>query len=198
MNNPGQTTETSVKSGALQLDSFPLSSYHPSMTASKKDDANRTSPEDIRVLVVDNDQALAYSMSESLERVGYPCTVATSGPEGVEFITRETFDVIISDLVMSEADGMEVLVRAKRALPDCEVVLVTGHASVPKAVEAMQQGAFNFLEKPISPNRLRAVTERAADAVRLRRQKPRVDSTFGREIRLRGYHLRQRQDEGCD
>ncbi len=63
--------------------------------------------------------------------------------------------------------------------------MVTGHASVPKAVEAMQQGAFNFLEKPITPNRLRAVTERAADAVRLRRDNvelnKRLDERFGYE-----------------
>ena len=63
--------------------------------------------------------------------------------------------------------------------------MVTGHASVPKAVEAMQQGAFNFLEKPITPNRLRAVFERAVDAVRLRRQNleltQRLDERFGFE-----------------
>jgi len=90
---------------------------------------------------------------------------------------------VITDLVMNQVDGMEVLARAKEYLPDAEVIMVTGHASVPKAVEAMQQGAFNFLEKPITPNRLRAVTERAADAVRLRRDNfelnKRLDERFG-------------------
>ena len=111
--------------------------------------------------------------------------VATSGPEGVRHIEQDTYDVIITDLVMNEVDGMEVLARAKQCLPDAEVIMVTGHASVPKAVEAMQQGAFNFLEKPITPNRLRAVTERAADAVRLRRDNvelnKRLDERFGFE-----------------
>jgi two-component system response regulator HydG len=80
---------------------------------------------------------------------------------------------------------MELLARAKQCLPDAEVIMVTGHASVPRAVEAMQQGAFSFLEKPITPNRLRAVTERAADAVRLRRDNlelnKRLDERFGFE-----------------
>ncbi len=139
----------------------------------------------IRVLIVDNDAAHASAMSESLERVGYVCAVATSGPDGARHIEQDNFDVIITDLVMTEVDGMELLGRAKDALPDAEVIMVTGHASVPKAVEAMQQGAFSFLEKPITPGRLRAVTERAADAVRLRRKNlelnQRLDERFGFE-----------------
>lgn len=139
----------------------------------------------IRVLIVDNDQALAHAMSESLEKVGYACQVATSGPEGARRVEHETFDVVITDLVMNDVDGMEVLSRAKQSLPEAEVIMVTGHASVPKAVEAMQQGAYNFLEKPITPNRLRAVTDKAAEAVRLRRQNielnQRLDERFGFE-----------------
>jgi len=155
------------------------------MSESPPMEAEKPSPADVRVLIVDNDRALAHSMAESLVRVGYPCTVAVSGSEGVGMIERDTFDVIFTDLVMSDVDGMRVLAKAKKALPDSEVVVVTGHASVPKAVEAMQQGAFNFLEKPITPNKLRAVAERAADAVRLRRENleltQRLDERFGFE-----------------
>ena len=138
---------------------------------------------DVRILIVDNDKALAHTMTESLERVGYPCETAFSGREGVRLIEQDNFDVIFTDLVMSDVDGMEVLGRAKQALPDSEVIVVTGHASVPKAVEAMQQGAFNFLEKPVTPDKLRAVAERAADKVRLKRQNfeltQRLDEKFG-------------------
>jgi two-component system response regulator HydG len=139
----------------------------------------------LRVLIVDNDEALARAMEETLAKVGYQCVVSTSGPEGARRIEHDTFDIVVSDLVMNDVDGMEVLGRARHALPDAEVILVTGHATVPKAVEAMQLGAFNFLEKPISPNRLRAVVEKAADAVRLRRQnvelRERLDEKFGFE-----------------
>jgi DNA-binding NtrC family response regulator len=139
----------------------------------------------IRLLVIDNDEALARAMEESLAKVGYECVVATSGPEGSRRIETDTFDIIVSDLVMNEVDGMEILARARQALPESEVILVTGHASVPKAVEAMQQGAFNFLEKPITTSRLRAVCEKAADAIRLKRQnlelRERLDERFGFE-----------------
>ncbi len=137
------------------------------------------------LLVVDNDPAHARAMTESLEKVGYQCTVATSGPEGAQLIQRENFDVVVTDMVMNDVDGMKILVLAKQRLPACEVVLVTGHATVPVAVQAMREGAFNFLEKPITPQRLRAVTEKAVDAVWLKRQntelRQRLDERFGFE-----------------
>jgi two-component system response regulator HydG len=139
----------------------------------------------IRILVIDNDRSHAQAMSETLERVGYRCTVATSGPEGAKRIDQENFDIVITDLVMNEIDGEEILRRAKETLPESEIIVVTGHGSVPKAVEAMQQGAFNFLEKPLNADRLRAITEKAANAVRLKRQNvdllQRLDERFGFE-----------------
>ncbi|MCC9603209.1 sigma-54 dependent transcriptional regulator [Stieleria sp. JC731] len=142
-------------------------------------------PSTFRLLVVDNEAAHAHAMTESLEKVGYKCTVATSGPEAAKLVERDTFDVIITDMVMNDVDGMKLLKLAGERLPDAEVVMVTGHATVPIAVEAMQQGAFNFLEKPITPNRLRAIVEKAVGAVALRRHNnelmSRLDERFGFE-----------------
>ncbi len=154
------------------------------MTPKDSEKATATPPA-IRVLVVDNDKSHAQAMAETLERVGYDCTVVTSGPDGARCIDQDAYDVVITDLVMHEVDGEEILRRAKENLPDCEVIVVTGHGSVTKAVEAMQQGAFNFLEKPLTPDRLRAVTAKAADAVRLRLEnvdlQQRLDERFGFE-----------------
>ena len=139
----------------------------------------------IRILLVDNDPDHARAMAESLERVGYTCVIATGGPEGCREIEQQTFDVVVTDLVMNEVDGMGVLKQARELLPECEVIMVTGHATVPRAVEAMQEGAFNFLEKPITPKRLQAVTEKAVESVRLRLQNielnQRLDERFGFE-----------------
>ncbi len=148
-------------------------------------DAAEPASPPIRVLIVDNDEALARAMEESLVKVGYQCVVATSGPEGARRIEQDTYDIVVTDLVMNDLDGMEVLSRARQALPDAEVIMVTGHATVPKAVEAMQEGAFNFLEKPITPTRLRAIADKAADAVRLKLKnvelRQRLDERFGFE-----------------
>ncbi|MCH1441645.1 MAG: sigma-54 dependent transcriptional regulator [Rubripirellula sp.] len=142
-------------------------------------------PSSLRLLVIDNEAAHARAMTESLEKVGYTCEVATSGPEAASLVERETYDIIITDMVMNDVDGMKILKLARERLPDCEVVMVTGHATVPVAVEAMQKGAFNFLEKPITPNRLRAIAEKAAEAVSLKRKNTellqRLDERFGFE-----------------
>ena len=86
---------------------------------------------------------------------------------------------------MNDVDGMGILKLAKDNQPECEVILVTGHATVPRAVEAMRERAFNFLEKPITPKRLQAVVSKAAEAVQLRQQNMqlhmRLDEKFGFE-----------------
>jgi two-component system response regulator HydG len=142
-------------------------------------------PSELRLLVVDNEAAHARAMTESLEKIGYRCEVATRGPDAAKLIERETFDIIITDMVMNDVDGMQLLAQARQRLPDAEVIMVTGHATVPIAVEAMQKGAFNFLEKPITPARLRAIVEKAADAVSLRKTntelRQRLDERFGFE-----------------
>ena len=139
----------------------------------------------ISVLIVDNEPAHAQAVAESLERVGYDCTVATSGSEGVRRLEQNTFDLVITDLVMNDVDGLAILAKTKEVLPDAEVILITGHGTVPSAVTAMQQGAFNYLLKPLDLSQLRAVVSKASDSLRLRRQNAdlnrRLDEKFGFE-----------------
>jgi two-component system response regulator HydG len=139
----------------------------------------------LRVLIVDNEKDLAWAMKESLERIGMICTAATSGPEGARLLTENNYEIVVTDLMMNDTNGMEILKKAKELQPDCEVILVSGHATVPLAVEAMREQAFNFLEKPITPKRLQAVASKAADAIQLRQQnlnlRQRLDERFGFE-----------------
>jgi len=139
----------------------------------------------VRVLLVDNDKDLARAMRESLERIGLDCTLATSGPAGFKLLSENIYDIVVTDLMMNDIDGMGILKQAKETQDEIEVVLVTGHATVPRAVDAMREGAFNFLEKPITPKRLQVVVSKAADSVRLRQQNrqllTRLDERFGFE-----------------
>ena len=93
-----------------------MSEINPTLEAERAFD-----PKQFSILIVDNDRAHARAMTESLERVGYRCTVATSGPEGAAQIEQNTYNVVVTDLVMNDFDGMQVLQKAKQALPDCEV-----------------------------------------------------------------------------
>ena len=91
----------------------------------------------------------SYWEAESLQRVGYDCVVATSGSDGARKIDKEDFDVILTDLKMPDMDGLALLRKARQEMPEAEVVVITGHGDVKTAVEAIQQGAANYLTKPL-------------------------------------------------
>ncbi len=150
---------------------------------SKTTAASAASP--IKVLVIDDDAAHADAVADSLARVGYECTVATSGADGVAMLSRDAFEVIVTDLRMKDSTGLDVLAQARELLPDAEVIMVTGHGTVQSAVEAMQQGAFNYLLKPLDLKQLRAVVDNASRAQHLRRANAelsrRLDERFGFE-----------------
>src|SRR5437879_328153 len=99
----------------------------------------------IRVLVVDDDEPHAEAVAESLKRVGYDCTIATSGREGLRLIEEQNFDIVLTDLIMDGVGGLEILAKAKQELPDSEVVILTGHGTIKTAVTAMQAGAAQYL-----------------------------------------------------
>lgn len=172
----------------MPLPCLALDRYHGGMAKEAKNETNsdgKSAGGSIKVLLVDNDKDHAKAMTESLERIGLDCTTATAGPDGAKLLAENIYDIVVTDLMMNDVDGMAILRQAKETQPECEVVMVTGHASVPLAVEAMKEGAFNFLEKPITPKRLQAIVARATDSVRLRKQNKqlhqRLDERFGFE-----------------
>ena len=123
----------------------------------------------IRVLVVDDDEPHAEAVAESLERVGYECVVASSGREGLQRIEEQNFDIVLTDLLMEDVGGMEILGKAKRELPGAEVVILTGRNEAKAAVAAMQAGASTYLVKPLDINELRAVADKVSQTQRLAR-----------------------------
>ena len=139
----------------------------------------------IHLLVVDNDIVHARTMGEGLARLGHDVTVVGSGSEGARRIEQEVFDVVVTDLMMNDIGGLEILARAKRASTETEVIVVTGHGTIPSAVSAMQQGAFTYLQKPLDLGHLRTAVEKASEGIRLRRQNlelnRRLDEKFGFE-----------------
>lgn len=166
---------------------FPYASRKDSMTDNaKKQQVNDTPDEQpIEVLIVDNEPAHAEIVAEALERAGCVSHTAITGPDGAERIRERDFDVVLTDIVMEDIGGFEILELAKTEQPETEVILMTGHASIPSAVEAMQQGAFHYLTKPLDLKELRATTLKAAESARLRRTnlelKRRLDERFGFE-----------------
>jgi two-component system response regulator HydG len=143
------------------------------------------SSDQIHVLIIDDEEAHAQAVAESLQRAGYACTVATSGTQGAERVEAESFDIVITDLVMADVDGMSILRKAKEELPEVEVIMISGQGTIKQAVAAMQQGAHTYLTKPLDIDELRTVVNKAAERLRLTRSnielRRRIDERFGFE-----------------
>lgn len=114
-----------------------------------------------RVLVVDDEPSMCRALSAVLERFGLKVSTALDGLQGLTKFRRDVYDLVIADLKMPGMSGVELLREIKRISPRTPVVLLTAYGTVEGAVEAMKEGAFDFLQKPFSPEVLRDVVSRA-------------------------------------
>ncbi len=114
-----------------------------------------------RVLVVDDEPSMCRALSAVLERFGLKVSTALDGLQGLTKFRRNVYDLVIADLKMPGMSGVELLKEIKRISPRTPVVLLTAYGTVEGAVEAMKEGAFDFLQKPFSPEVLRDVVSRA-------------------------------------
>jgi two-component system, NtrC family, response regulator AtoC len=117
-----------------------------------------------RMLVAEDDEAVRAFLVEALELFGHQVTQARDGQQAAALLGKQGFDVLLSDLRMPRIDGMELLQIARAQQPDMQVILLTAHGSIETAVEAMRQGAFDYLQKPLkSLDTLRLLVERALE-----------------------------------
>ncbi|MCA9691435.1 MAG: sigma-54-dependent Fis family transcriptional regulator, partial [Myxococcales bacterium] len=115
-----------------------------------------------RVLVVDDEEGVRSFLAEALELAGHDVETAADGVEALARITARPPRVLITDLRMPNLDGMGLLRRVRAEHPEVAVIVLTAYGSVSEAVEAMKEGAFDFLEKPLEgPAALRRVVEHA-------------------------------------
>jgi DNA-binding NtrC family response regulator len=116
---------------------------------------------DVRILVVDDEPTMADSLKQNLMEEGYSVDTAATGAEAIELFDQGGHHVAICDLQLPDIDGLEVMRHIKDARPTTEVIVVTGHGSVPKAVEATKAGAFDFVDKPFDFEELQLRVENA-------------------------------------
>jgi DNA-binding NtrC family response regulator len=129
-------------------------------------------PEDkkIRILVVNDEVINLQNIHHVLTKEGYHVETASCGKDAVENITHNHFDLIITYLKMPDMDGVQVMNIAKEMQPDAEVIIITGYATVNSALEAMAEGAFYYMAKPIKLNDLRALVKKALEKTILRNE----------------------------
>lgn len=131
-----------------------------------------------RILVVDDQAAHAELLAEALVSVGHECIVATSVDGAKERLREEGVDIVITDLVLGDRDGLDLIREAQSIDPFIAVVVVTGYGTVETAVEAMQLGAVDYLRKPVDLTGLRIRVERALEGAALRRRADQLERTI--------------------
>ncbi len=123
----------------------------------------------VNILVVDDEKSMRRTLSIALQDDGYEVMEAANGKEALEYINNEVFDIVITDLVMDDIDGIELLRNIKEVNPITEVLLMSAHGTIPKAVEAMKKGAFDFIVKPFTMEQLDIVLTKVLDQLELKK-----------------------------
>lgn len=130
--------------------------------------------ETVRILIVDDEKVIRDGVERSLSGRHYEIAKAESGERGIEMIEQNGYDVVLLDLMMPGIDGFAVLDWIRENRPTVQVIVITGFATVSKAVTAMKQGAFDFVGKPFTPDYIRIVVGRAVDKLRLEAEAERL------------------------
>ena len=131
------------------------------------------------ILIIDDEKNIREGLSAALELDGYSVKLAANGAEGLALIEKGDIDLVITDLRMPGISGEEVLAKVRGESPGIPVIVLTGHGSIDTAVDAMRNGAYDFLTKPLSLDRLSLIVKRAL---------------AGRELEIRHSSLQQELD----
>lgn len=123
-----------------------------------------------KVLIVDDDPSARKILQSRIQMMNFQPLIASSGPEALEQIRREAPSLVLLDLQMPKMSGIDVLKSLKREGLETTVIVVTAHATIEAAVEAMRQGAYDFITKPIDPKHLEIVLDKAFERESLRGQ----------------------------
>lgn len=113
------------------------------------------------LLVIDDEKNIREGLATDFEMDGYNVKVAANGQEGIDFLEKGNIDLVITDLRMPVVSGEDVLKKVTAEMPGIPVIVLTGHGSIDSAVSAMQNGAYDFLTKPLNLNHLELVVKRA-------------------------------------
>jgi len=121
------------------------------------------------ILIVDDEKSMRRTLSIALKEDGYEITEAASGKEALDCINNEVYDIGIIDLVLGDIDGIELLRTIKEVAPLTEVLLMSAHGTIPKAVEAMKEGAFDFIIKPFTIEQLNIILKKVLEQLELKK-----------------------------
>jgi DNA-binding NtrC family response regulator len=158
----------------------------------------------IRTVIVDDDRTVGDVLKDLISREDVFVKVFHDSLEAVKSITKEPVDVVITDLMMPRISGLELLRQAKVMNPDVVVIIITGHGSLETAIEAIREGAYDYIKKPFKLQEMEIVFKNAVEKVDLTREKTRLlkelREAYDRLVaikkeRERGHHVQRVQQD---
>lgn len=139
-----------------------------------------------RILIIDDEEGIRDSLSGVLHDEGYDVEAVSSGEEGLEAISRGLPDLVFLDVWLPGIDGLEALGQIKEKAPDLAIIMISGHGNIETAVNATRSGAYDFLEKPLSLDRVLLVAGRALERKTLEQENRELRETLQRKWTLVG------------
>ncbi len=124
-------------------------------------------PSVTNILLTDDEVATLKTLSAGLEDMGYKVTTAVNGQEALALIRRQLFNIVIADIRLPDISGLEILETAKELNPETAVIMITGHASIETAVDAINEGAYAYILKPVAMNEVETIINNALREQRL-------------------------------
>jgi len=121
----------------------------------------------VKILIVDDEAIIRESLGDWLSDAGHQVLTAENGPQALKIMEGEKPSAVIADLVMPGMDGLELLKRAKEISPNIGVVIITAYGSIPTAIAAMREGAYDYIEKPFSPERVELLVRKLVEHQRV-------------------------------
>ena len=123
-----------------------------------------------RLLIVEDEKTALKNLQHVMKKEGYEVTGTLSGPNALQLLEKEEFDVVLTDLKMEQVDGVMVLEKSRELYPDSEVIMITAYASIPSAVETMKKGAYDYIAKPFNLDDVRKAVRSALEKVALKKE----------------------------
>jgi len=145
------------------------------------DEANK-----YRVLIVDDEESMRDFLSIMLHREGYQVDTAVDGAQAVKHLRDHSYDLVISDIKMPRMTGLELLTHIKERTPETVVLMVTAFSSTDEAVEAMKQGAYDYITKPFKNEEIRLIVKNALERRDLRRENLALKEALGQRFSFAG------------
>jgi len=121
--------------------------------------------EKLDILLLDDETIVGNRLKPALEKIGYDVELFKDSQKALNRIREKKFDIVITDIMMPDVNGIQILEEARKKSDITKVIIITGYATVALAREAMDKGAFDMIAKPFTPDDLRSVIAKAADSL---------------------------------